>query len=460
MSSFPISGPIPARATWAATTGAGRLAPGASALANEKQMWRSPRAWLLVLTFVFFATHGYFSFQNAGTDTTATGSLAGLNSSHQGGVLGYVIIPGVAYGIVAALLVMNGRAVMAMARGSKLVGAIALLALASAAWSQNPMRSAEFGFFYLLNTLFAFFLVAWFRPDQLRSLAIMTGCALAAINLVMVSLFPRYGVVHLLRDYGSWNGIFIDRTSCAKCLVFLLSAAVSFTEPRFPPWRIAYIAILLVLILKAHAVTALLVLAIYAGSLGFLALRRRMEPRTARFVAAVSAALLFAAATLGPIVLPALLALFGRDMTFTGRTGVWLVLLQSLGKHPLLGYGFYAFWQGLQGESAVAILTLHWVFGYAHNGILEIALQLGLVGVALFFLTLAQAARNGWRCLRAGRAREVDWYIGLLILTCLYNVDEATVVWPNELLSIFYIMACCGLAQAARNLASGKGARA
>ncbi len=415
-------------------------------------MWRSFRAWLVVLTFLFFSTHGYFSFQGSGTDSTATSSLSGLNASHNGGVLGYVVIPGIAYAIVVGFLLRNGRTLARFAMGNKLVSALALLAIASAAWSQNPVRSAEFGFFYLLNTLFGFFLVARFRSEQIRGLAVMTGCLIAATNLVMVFVFPRYGVVHLLRDQGSWNGIFIDRTSCAKCLVFLLSAVVSFTEPRFTPLRVGYIALLLLLIVKAHAVTALLVLIVYGGTLAFLALQRRMEKRTGRFVSALTAAMLLAAGTLGPVVLPAVLALFGRDMTFTGRTGVWLVLLQSVGKRLLLGYGFYAFWQGLQGESANAILTLHWVFGYAHNGILEIALQLGIVGVALFFMTLIQAIRNAARCLGSGRTREVDWYVGLLILTCLYNLDEATVVWPNELLSIFYIVACCGLAQAARNL--------
>ncbi len=430
----------------------GNSTPDQGAPVAERPVWRSARAWLVVLTFLFFSTHGYFSFQSAGTDSTATSSLAGLNATHNGGVLGYVVIPGVVYAIVAAFLLRNGRTLARFAMGNKVVSALALLAMVSAAWSQNPLRSAEFGFFYVLNTLFAFFLVARFRSEQIRGLAVMTGCLLAAVNLVMVFVFPRYGVVHLLRDLGSWNGIFIDRTSCAKCLVFLLSAAVSFTEPRFTPFQLVYIAVLLVLIVKAHAVTALLVLMVYGGTLGFLALQRRMERRTGRFVAALTATAVLAAATLGPVVLPAVLALFGRDMTFTGRTGVWLVLVQSLAKRPLLGYGFYAFWQGLQGESANAILTLHWVFGYAHNGILEIALQLGIVGVALFFLTFAQAVRNAMRCLRSGRTREVDWYVGLLILTCLYNVDEATVVWPNELLSIFYLVACCGLQQAAAHL--------
>ena len=35
----------------------------------------------------------------------------------------------------------------------------------------------------------------------------------------------------------------------------------------------------------------------------------------------------------------------------------------------------------------------NWVFGYAHNGILEIWLQLGAVGVGLFFVTFFKRQR-------------------------------------------------------------------
>jgi O-antigen ligase len=145
-------------------------------------------------------------------------------------------------------------------------------------------------------------------------------------------------------------------------------------------------------------------------------------------------------------LLPIILRSMGRDTTFSGRTLVWQAILPSIWKSPVLGYGFYAFWQGLHGESANAIIRLHWMFGYAHNGILEIALQLGAVGVALFLLSLAQAARNAWICCVNGRLSEVHWFISLLILSVLYNIDEATVVWPNDLLSMLYIIACCGLA--------------
>jgi exopolysaccharide production protein ExoQ len=95
---------------------------------------------------------------------------------------------------------------------------------------------------------------------------------------------------------------------------------------------------------------------------------------------------------------------------------------------------------------------MHWVFGYAHNGVLEIGLQVGLVGVALFLITLFQAMRNAWFCLRNGCPPGVEWYIGLIALTIMYNIDESTVLWPIDITSLLYVIACCGLARAARQL--------
>ena len=72
--------------------------------------------------------------------------------------------------------------------------------------------------------------------------------------------------------------------------------------------------------------------------------------------------------------LPRVLEGMGKNATLTGRTGIWGLLIRSIAKRPLLGYGYYAFWQGVKGESANVILATHWVFGYAHNGIIEICL--------------------------------------------------------------------------------------
>jgi O-antigen ligase len=303
-----------------------------------------------------------------------------------------------------------------------------------------------------VGTLFAYYLVLRFEPEEIMTTVEMAGCLVCLMGLVLIVFFPQFALSHDIRNGGVWKGIFIDRTSAAKCLVFLLSPALVFGYRRLSYSRMAYICSLAVFIVMAHAVTALIVVCCYSFFMAMLYFLRRLEQKAALVLGAVCIAicllLIFAAIPYAADIA----RLFGRDLTLTGRTEVWEVVTRSILKRPLLGYGFYGFWQGMTGESAHAILATHWGFGYAHNGMLEILLQLGFVGLILFLLTLLCAIGDARICLWHGCSIGTDWYIGLIVLTMLYNFDEATVVLPNELLSILYIVACCGLAQAAKKM--------
>ena len=47
--------------------------------------------------------------------------------------------------------------------------------------------------------------------------------------------------------------------------------------------------------------------------------------------------------------------------------------------------------------------------------------------------------------------------VGLLILTLIYNLNEASVLFPNDFSSTLSIVACCGLAQRAREIKMAEG---
>ena len=406
--------------------------------------------WALMLPLIFFAARGTFSFQNRINETLSRTSLAGLAPTRSMGVVGYVVIPGIAYLVVTWLLTLNLRRVLSLAMKMKTLTLLALLTILSAGWSQSPLRSAYNGLFYLVCTLFAFYLVIKFEPKQIMNLTMLAGALACILGLVLIALPPHFGLNNAeVRTAGSWRGIFLDRTSAAKCLTFFLSPALVFGYGRFHYRRIAYILLVGTFIVMAHAVTALIVVFLYTLFMMALFLARRLERRTALVLGLVSIPIFALVIVAGLPYLSDLLGFFGRDLTLTGRTELWGGILQSISKQPFLGYGYYAFWLGLNGESANVILANHWIFGYAHNGMLEILLQLGLVGLIIFLITFVQATRHAWVGFRHGRSIGVEWYTGIIFMTLLYNIDEVTVLFPNDLQSILYIVACCGLAVAA-----------
>jgi exopolysaccharide production protein ExoQ len=410
--------------------------------------------WALMLTFIFFVVHGTFSFESAGK--VVGGFLPGAAEfPRQHGILGYVIFPVIAYSTVVWLIWSRLSVVVSFLRHFKLLTFLALLTICSAAWSQDPLRSVLFGSFYFAGTLFAYSLVIRFEQEEIMTLVTRTGVVVSVLGLIMVLLLPQFGLSHSdPRSPVTWNGIFIDRTTAAKVSVFLMSPLLIATGKRFTRGRIIAIMLYSLMIFEAHAVTAIMVLITYILFLAFLRVSRKLEPRLSLLLVVFGSVFIVLIAIGSVEYLPDILQGLGRDPTLTGRTLIWSALIGSILKHPVLGYGFYAFWNGLSGESGNVINATHWTFGYAHNGLIEIFLQLGSLGALIFLATLVQAMRNAWFCFRNDTSGRYDWYLGLIALTVAYNVDEATVLLPNEFLSIMYVIACCGLALAANQVKS------
>ena len=74
----------------------------------------------------------------------------------------------------------------------KMITLLALLTICSAIWSQDPFRSAYNGAFYRIETLFAFYLVQKFDPEEILSIIMMAGSSICVLSLIMVFFFPRF----------------------------------------------------------------------------------------------------------------------------------------------------------------------------------------------------------------------------------------------------------------------------
>lgn len=405
----------------------------------------------LAIPLVFFAARGAFSFQS---DGDATGGFSpGTVAMRDPGLLGSVILPGLVYGCTLWLIHSRWRDVLRMAMRFRLFTLLALMTVASAAWSQQPAHSLVFGCCYLIDTLFAFYLVCRFEPDELMQVLEWLLLLLCVTSVVMVVAFPQYGRSQLdVRNPGAWAGIFSSRGSASRAYLYLITASVMLWHKQRTLRRTLMFLLAMLMVMNAHVVTTMLMLALFVTYLCIQRFTHTLARRTSFAVLLTLIVGTAAGAALLYPVLPALLQAVGRDPTLTGRTDIWAVLIQSVMKRPLLGYGFYAFWQGLKGESGVVIHRLNWTFGYAHNGYLEISLQLGLIGLVLFLVTLAMAIRNAWICARLDRTGRYDWFIGIILLTVVQNLDDCTVLWPKDLLSILYIVACCAVALGAWQL--------
>jgi exopolysaccharide production protein ExoQ len=153
---------------------------------------------------------------------------------------------------------------------------------------------------------------------------------------------------------------------------------------RKVPWRLLVILVMGAWLLHvSQSKTSLLCLGI---GVALFASKRLSSEGTGKVVllgALSMPFILFFTQLFAPLVAP-IVQLVGRDLTFTGRTNVWgLILTRPI--NPLFGTGFYSFWERADAKAVENELGgIH----VAHNGFLELYLDGGLVGVCLLCVAL------------------------------------------------------------------------
>lgn len=81
------------------------------------------------------------------------------------------------------------------------------------------------------------------------------------------------------------------------------------------------------------------------------------------------------------------LHLIGRKANLTGRTDIWAAVLR-VSSNPIAGAGYESFWLGPRVAQVWSHLSRYMHVNEAHNGYIELYLNLGLVGVTLIALLL------------------------------------------------------------------------
>jgi len=128
---------------------------------------------------------------------------------------------------------------------------------------------------------------------------------------------------------------------------------------------------------------------------------------------------------------------FGRDPTLHGRTGIWNAVL-ALQTNPLFGVGYQSFWLGDRLKAVWGSLKTGFL-NEAHNGYLEVYLNLGLFGLTLLVLFMISSYRRACRHLTAS-LDFASLALGLWTAMVFYNVTEAafgsSLLWYSLLLCV------------------------
>jgi exopolysaccharide production protein ExoQ len=271
------------------------------------------------------------------------------------------------------------------------------------------------------------------RLLAVRRFLTRVGFVLVPLSVLFIKYYPELG-----RSYNPWtwepafSGVTMGKNllgmTCLICglgsLWCFLAACQSQKGRKRTRRLIAHVVILAMvswLFWMANSMTSL-VCFIMAGAVMAVMTRVRLARKPAVVHILVATVVLVTIFVLFLDSGGGLVRSLGRDPTLTGRTSVWNVVL-SLDRSPLLGTGFESFWLG---DRLLKVWDRLQEKGIqeAHNGYLEVYLNLGWVGVTLLAILIVTGYRNVIATLRrdpeGGRIKLAFFVVGLI-----YNFTEA-----------------------------------
>lgn len=348
------------------------------------------------------------------------------------------------YALVFAGLCLAGQRALQAVSGAILPLALAVLAMASTAWSIDPDLTLRRGAALLATTFLGVYLAA--RFEWIVALRLLGGvwAALMAASLASGLITPAFGVMSETHP-GAWSGGWWEKNQLgghAARAAFLFAFLAWRDGAHRMVWNLALATSLALVILSTSATALLGALTGFAVlAAAWWMLRGRRHAVTLIWVSTSLLCVGMLVYLASPGLLPGLI---GRDATLTGRTDIWAELVQRIAERPWLGHGYLAFWAPDSEPRYWLAQALDWDAPSGHNGWLDLAISLGAVGVAAFAIDLAAAL---FRALRQAAASPVGVFaVGFLAQFLLFAMSESIVAQQNSILWASYVFVSVRLA--------------
>lgn len=270
-----------------------------------------------------------------------------------------------------------------------ILGLLCLHAYASKYWSIDPGVTTRRTIAMAFSSVFAIYLGATFRGIQLPRILMWSGLIMGVGSLIMVFAFPSIGV-HQFDNAGLWRGLWYEKNQMGVVMVagaVAAAACLAHDEGRrLTPW--AAFGITTLLVLATQSKTSLLCLVIGVGIVGTLWAMRKGGPALT-VVGVWFGVVLFGIIAYVFITEPAVvLKALGKDPSLTGRTDIWVALMREVNLRPWTGFGYQAFWGRDSVPAEWIRAETQWPVPSAHNGWIDLLIQLGWPGAIGVGLTV------------------------------------------------------------------------
>ncbi|GED69124.1 hypothetical protein BRE01_28260 [Brevibacillus reuszeri] len=343
------------------------------------------------------------------------------------------------YGVAFVLILIQRKRVLAILTRDKLSLLLLALIMLSFLWSNAPDITLRRSFAYFGTTLVAIYMAARFTLREQFLMVVWMLLGGAVCSLVITLVLPDVGKM-LHEGSMAWRGIYshknqLGRLMCLGAIVFFLVIMMK-QWPRWISWGGFLLCTSLLVLSESR--TAIVVFVVLLGCIPFLySFRWNVYGQLLLWMSATMLGVIFAL-----VVVPnteVLLESFGRDMTLTGRTELWATVIEMIREHPWFGYGYSGFWLGWDGESAYLWMVSNWNPPNSHNGFLDAALDVGVVGLIMILLSFFTRFIKAVQYIRTNQSWESFWPMLFLLYMVAGNVTETSLLDHNSFFWILFI---------------------
>ncbi len=314
--------------------------------------------------------------------------------------------------------------------------------LLSATWSNDPITTLRTSLVIIETAIIAMYIGYRFTwPDLFSILKWFTGA------LVILAFVYGIGQPSVGRDLdGAWIGINGHKNHF--CFLMALSTIIWFINSLYQHKQrhlAAFMAFLALVAMQQGGSGASKVIVICLMALWFYLGTLKTLPTQWAFTSVI----LFLIISICLVILVTenlefiVVDTLNKDLTLTGRTDFWPLIIRKINQRPLLGYGIDGFWQpwnSIDNPSRdIIVAKTQFAPPHSHNGFMDLVVDLGYVGLFLFLASMVNALMKAIILLGQEKMPYAGLPLILLTYTILTNLTETGLVGVTGIFC-FYVV--------------------
>ena len=265
--------------------------------------------------------------------------------------------------------------------------------------------------------------------EQMRLIAWALGVA-ALLSMIFSAFIPDY--IHKSPELvDMWSGIYGHKNELGYMMNWsagvFLHLALSIYRYRWLMWALCGLSICLIILTRSTTSLAILLTMILL--LPFYQSFKKTNYKLQVIMITTALMLLIIVSMLLINNAETVVGTSGKDLTLNGRSDLWELVIPKVLERPWLGYGYSGFWTSNAASNLRA--TYDWASN-AHNGFLELLLELGFLGFLTFaagFIRFFVMALT--RIVSVAKKPEDYWPMQMLIIIIIVNFSEARLLTPG-----------------------------